>query len=314
MLFASPVRHRMVFCLAVLLLMAPLFGTGEAARLDPAGTSLYSFGLHLFQLGEYYRAITELKRFSLLFPRHQRQPAAYVLIGLALQENGRYDAAMVYFQGLRQRHKAADVDRIAAFKLGELRFVQQQYDQAVKHFQHFLNAFPDGPLAHRTTYLLGLSWALTQRPHQAQQVLKTLSPHHPFFDQALALRHELSPTMPSAPKSPRLAGTLGGILPGAGHLYLGKPRHALTAFLLNGLFITGAVYALLEGLEAVTAILLYFETGWYLGNINSAVEGAREINLRHRQARHDYLRTTYAPPGLTLRQMQMPSLGLRLTF
>jgi hypothetical protein len=117
---------------------------------------------------------------------------------------------------------------------------------------------------------------------------------------------------PRPSKSPRTAGILAGILPGAGHLYLGKPRHAITALLLNGLFLAGATFSFLEGLEATGAILLYFETGWYLGNINSAREGAREFNRRQVQDVQNQLYTTYVPPNLTFKQL--PGLGLNIQF
>jgi TM2 domain-containing membrane protein YozV len=117
---------------------------------------------------------------------------------------------------------------------------------------------------------------------------------------------------PSPSKSPRVASILAGILPGAGHLYLGKPRHAITALLLNGLFLAGATFSFLEGLEATGVILLYFETGWYLGNINSARAGAHEFNRRQRQDAQDQLYTTYVPPSLTLKQL--PGLSLRIKF
>jgi hypothetical protein len=66
--------------------------------------------------------------------------------------------------------------------------------------------------------------------------------------------------------------------------------------------------------HATGLILLYFETGWYLGNINSAVEGATDYNLRQQQARRDHLLSTYAPSPLNLRQLQGPGIGLRLSF
>ena len=83
-----------------------------AAALDDApGTHLYAFGLHLFQLGEYYRATTELQRFTLLFPGHRRSRVARLLIGLALQEDGLYDDALSQFQKLRQVDASTDVGR-----------------------------------------------------------------------------------------------------------------------------------------------------------------------------------------------------------
>jgi hypothetical protein len=60
--------------------------------------------------------------------------------------------------------------------------------------------------------------------------------------------------------------------------------------------------------------LLFFETGWYLGNINSAVSGARDINLQQQEARRQHLRAAYALPQLTLERLHTPGIGLRLSF
>ena len=165
-----------------------------------------------------------------------------------------------------------------------------------------------------TQYLLGLSWALDGQFSQAQRVFAALPARDPLAQQALALQEELRLTPPPQPKSPQVAGILSGILPGAGHLYAGKPLQAVTAFALNGVFLAGAAYAFHERLEATGAILLFFETGWYLGGINSAMDAARDANRQQQRALADHLRTTYTPPVLTFRALQMPGLGLRLTF
>src|SRR5262249_44538952 len=115
-------------------------------------------------------------------------------------------------------------------------------------------------------------------------------------------------------KSPQVAAVLSGILPGAGHLYAGKPLQALTAFALNGAFLAGAAYAIHEKLNVTGAILLFFETGWYLGGINSARDAAREANQQQQRAFTEHLKATYAPPVLTFQILQAPGLGLRLTF
>jgi len=132
----------------------------QAQQGEATDTQVYDFGLHLFQLGDYYRAITEFKRFSLLFPGHERQPAAELFIGLALQEDQAYDDAFTHFQRWHLVDDPTDATRVAAFKLGELRFQQGQYRQAVGYFRGFLDTYPDGPLVSHSKYMLGLSWAL----------------------------------------------------------------------------------------------------------------------------------------------------------
>jgi TolA-binding protein len=289
-------------------------GTAQAQREAATDTSVYGFGLHLFHLGDYYRAITEFKRFSLLFPHDPRQPAAQLLIGLALQEDKAYDDAFAHFQQWPLTDDPTDATRVAAFKLGELRFLQGQYRQAVLYFQGFLETYPDGPLVSHTRYMLGLSWALDGQFSRAQQALQAIPARDPFAPRALALQEELRHAPPLQSKSPQVAGILSGIFPGAGHLYAGKPLQALTAFALNGAFLAGAAYAIHEKLNVTGAILLFFETGWYLGGINSARDAAREANRQQQRAFTEHLKATYAPPVLTFQVLQAPGLGLRLTF
>lgn len=284
-----------------------------ALAAEPAhGASVYAFGRHLLELGEYYRAITELKRFSLLFPADPRQPAAQMLLGFAYEALGDDASAIDYFRRLQQTEDDSDFNRLALFKLGEMRLQQRQYQQATQLFQRFLSQFPHGALTARSTYLLGVTHALEGKAPAAKRLLMSLSPGGPWADRARAVRDALDVAGPRPSKSPRVAGILAGMLPGAGHLYLGKPRHAITALLLNGLFLAGATFAFLEGLEATGVILLYFETGWYLGNINSAKAGAREFNRRQLHDMQNQLYTTYVPPGLTLKQL--PGLGLHIKF
>ena len=286
----------------------------QAQQGQAADTHVYDFGLHLFQTGDYYRAITEFKRFSLRFPGHELEPAAELFIGLAWQEEQAYDDAFTHFQRWRLVDDPTDATRVAAFKLGELRFQQGQYRQAIGYFQGFLDLYPDGPLVSHSKYMLGLAWALDGQISEAQQVFATLPARDPLAQQALALQDELRRKPPPQLKSPQVAGILSGVLPGAGHLYAGKPLQALTAFALNGIFLAGAAYAFHEKLEATGAILLFFEAGWYLGGINSAMDAARDANRQQQKAFTDHLRATYAPPVLTFQRLQAPGLGLRLTF
>jgi TolA-binding protein/TM2 domain-containing membrane protein YozV len=298
----------------MLLLAAAPVVSAEAESTGGNPEQVYGFGLHLLRLGDYYRAVTELKRFTLLFPRHQQHDAAQVLIGLALQSDAAYNDALAHFQWLSQFNGEAHAAQVASFKLGEIPFSQGQYRLSARNWQRFLNDAPQGPLARRSAYLLGLSWWLDGQHTEASGAWSLLRDGDPLSERASALRMEARQLAPPLHKSPAVAGVLSGVLPGAGHLYIGKPLQALTAFLLNGLFLAGAAYAVHEGLEGTAAILLFFETGWYLGTINSARAGAQEFNRRQRQAATDRLLATYSLPPLDLEQLQLPALGLRVRF
>jgi hypothetical protein len=71
-----------------------------------------------------------------------------------------------------------------------------------------------------------------------------------------------------------------GVLPGLGYLYDGYKRTALTAFLVNGLFLWGTAEAFRAGDEGVGAAVGGIGLGWYTGNIYGSVVSARRANLK----------------------------------
>lgn len=81
-------------------------------------------------------------------------------------------------------------------------------------------------------------------------------------------------------KSVAAAQGLNALIPGAGYLYIGQKKSALTAFLLNGLFITAAVQFFLHNHVAAGIITTGFEAGWYFGGIYGAGEEAKYYNER----------------------------------
>jgi tetratricopeptide (TPR) repeat protein len=81
-------------------------------------------------------------------------------------------------------------------------------------------------------------------------------------------------------KSVATAQCLNALLPGAGYLYIGQRKSALTAFLLNGLFIAAATQFFLHKHIAAGIITTGFETGWYFGGIYGAGEEAKYYNER----------------------------------
>ena len=81
-----------------------------------------------------------------------------------------------------------------------------------------------------------------------------------------------------AKKSPEKAQILNAVLPGAGYLYLGQQKTALTALLVNAIFILATYELFHHGYVAPALFTLSLESGWYLGGINGAGLGAKEYN------------------------------------
>ncbi|MES2345620.1 MAG: tetratricopeptide repeat protein [Chlamydiota bacterium] len=81
-------------------------------------------------------------------------------------------------------------------------------------------------------------------------------------------------------KSIPRAQWLNTVLPGAGYLYVGQKQTALTAFLLNGLFIGATYYFFHQGNIPAGIIFTSFEAGWYFGGIYGAGQDAKFYNER----------------------------------
>ena len=106
----------------------------------------------------------------------------------------------------------------------------------------------------------------------------------------------------SKKKSVSTAEALNAVIPGAGYFYLGQKRSALTAFLLNGLFIYATYEFFHKGNIAAGIITLSFETGWYFGGIYGAGEEAKYYNERiYNQEAQNLMETKKIYPFFMLR-------------
>jgi hypothetical protein len=79
-------------------------------------------------------------------------------------------------------------------------------------------------------------------------------------------------------KSVAKAQSFNALLPGAGYFYLGQKKSALTALLLNGLFIAAMYEFFHHHHLAAGFITTSFEMGWYFGGIYGAGEEAKYFN------------------------------------
>jgi hypothetical protein len=131
-----------------------------------------------------------------------------------------------------------------------LRFIQQQYPERAE--------------------TLALSSALLQG---SIDTLRARTPLEPYLQDLLTCYD-------ADKKSVKQAQALNAVLPGAGYLYLGQKQSALTAFLLNGLFIAASVYFFHQGNVSAGVICTSFEAGWYFGGITGAGLEAKFYNER----------------------------------
>lgn len=109
----------------------------------------------------------------------------------------------------------------------------------------------------------------------------------------------------SKSKSPKAAQLLNALLPGAGYWYVGQKQTAVTALLINSLFIAAAAHFIDHRNTAAAIITLSLESGWYLGGITGAGLAARTYN--------EHLYQCYADK-ITQKEQLFPLVMLKYSF
>jgi tetratricopeptide (TPR) repeat protein len=244
---------------------------------------------------DLYRAITSFKRAVVLLPLEQ--------LGRRLQLE--YEIALCYFIG--ERYPEA----LGAIENGNLSLATA--------------AFP----AYRELLLILYECYLqTGQPAKAATAWRKLGELDPSFaDQAMlsaALRHGDLPSLRyleerrppegltdllgqyrRSAKSVGKAQTLNAVLPGLGYWYVGQRQSAITAALLNGLFIFGTYQLFSRGLWPAGIFTGSLELGWYFGGIYGGGEAAHLYNER--------LYERIVVPQLCQRRL-FPVMMLRFSF
>lgn len=91
------------------------------------------------------------------------------------------------------------------------------------------------------------------------------------------------------PSSPLVAGLASAIIPGAGQVYVGEYQTAAISFVLNSLFLLSTIELSKKDLGFTAALSGIAFSTVYLGNIISAVNGAKALNKKILENRNQQL-------------------------
>ena len=241
---------------------------------------LVQFAEQLMREGEYYRAITEYRRFLFSYPDDPRQAMIHFRIGIALYRGQRYEDAFLTFREVVERYPETQYARQAWLWQGESLMRQTRYKEAEQVYTEILDRSPVDEVSHHAQYQRAWALLYQRQWRAAAEHLQRIPPESHLYRASQHLAEEVPRGEQLPHKSPLIAGLLSGILPGSGQLYNGRVGDALLAFFLNGLFVVGVIEAIHHDEFAIAGVLSFFESAWYSGNIYGAVNGAHKHN-RH---------------------------------
>lgn len=241
---------------------------------------------HFFNTGDYYRAITEYKRFLFFFPQSLQIEEVYFKMARSYLKGQKWEEAVLTLDRLQKQFPNSS-RRGEVYLLQGLSYLgKREYTQAHYFFQQASVASPGTPIAHEAHFQKGRAYIEEEKYKEAAQAFREIDRSSPLFPRGEYWAQGLEKINEVPQKSPGTAGLLAAILPGAGHLYCERYRDATMAFLLNAAFIWGMVEAFQHENYALGGILTFFELGWYSGNIYSAISSAHKYN---KQKKKEYL-------------------------
>lgn len=217
---------------------------------------------------DLYQAITAFKRASFLLPpadQERRNQLNYDTL-LAYYLGGKYSDTIYTFEStsLRTTNPQFTPYHDLLVMLYDSHSRLKQNEQVDALMQYMTTQYPE------TAQKLALSQTLLRGNIPA---LQKEAPSHPEIQTLLdQYDHEK--------KSVKAAQLFNALVPGAGYLYVGQAQSAITAFLLNGLFIWASVYFFQHGNTAAGIIFTSVEAGWYFGGIYGAGQEAKLYNER----------------------------------
>jgi tetratricopeptide (TPR) repeat protein len=248
--------------------------------------------------GEYYRAVTEYKKFLILFPDSGKADYASFEIAMAYFKGEEYGAAARSFQAMREKYPESSYAIQAGYLEGSSQWKLKNYDRARMALEALVEQHPQSEYAPRSLVVICLAALDENKAEVSRQALKRFLdqyPGHPGVQNVKEAAVQLDRYQELPEKSPELAGFLSAILPGSGYIYAEHYGDGITAFLINGLFIAGTITAIHQENYGVAGIVGGVGVPFYLGNIYGSANAAKKWNLGVRNEVIQKIHLTLSP-------------------
>jgi len=237
------------------------------------------FSSDLFEAEEYYRAITEAKRYISVFSNGPNIEDMYKLIGDSYLMSKEWPKAIHAYSEFILKFPASPYINQVLFNKATCLVKTSDYEEAIRLFQQII----DNPDPQKKSESIRWKILLLINENKFEEIEKLLDDD--FTSQNLKNKIDIIERTVDVKKnirykSPKVAGAMSAVLPGSGQFYNERYKDGIVSFLLNSLFILGAYKAYDNDNYAVGGILTVFEAGWYTGNIYSAVNGAYKYNRK----------------------------------
>lgn len=242
----------------------------------------FRYAKHLMADMDYYRAISEYKRYLFLCPNTSEINEARYNIGLSYFLAGRYKEVIDWNEEMVSRNYSENRLLILT---GKSNYRLENSSIAFDLFSEILNDNPDLSEYNQACYYSGLSLVQVERFTEAAGYFHRVEANSPYYQNSQTYIDYLSIGQFYDSKKPNIAGMLS-IIPGAGYLYTSHYHTAAASFIVNGLLFWASYNAFQNDRTAEGIIFSTFFVGFYVGNIYGSVQSAHRYNDYHRDLFH----------------------------
>ena len=231
---------------------------------------------------EYYRAITEYKKFLILFPESDKADYAFFKVGMAYYHGEEYESSAKALTSLSEKYPTSDYAPEARYFEGLGYWKLKKYQKARAALEGVAASYPDSkyaPLALVANAMLALDQDNVNASRQGMEKLIQTYPDDPGslgVKEALRLLDQYQ-NLPR--KSETLAGIMSAVVPGSGYIYAEHYGDGITAFIINALAIAGTITAVYHENYAVAGIVGGIGLPFYFGNIYGSANAAKKWNI-----------------------------------
>src|ERR1043166_2195344 len=160
------------------------------ATTEPIGFSadqLLIFAEQLMREGEYFRAITEYRRFLFYYPDDPRRAMVHFTIGLAFYRGESYREALQTFQEVTQRYPNTAYGKQAWLWQGESLIRQGQYTTAEQLYTELTERFPHERIGQQARYQRAWTLLYRRQWRDAATQFQQVAPESPLYQSAQSL-------------------------------------------------------------------------------------------------------------------------------
>lgn len=244
---------------------------------------IYSYATTLHHEGNYKAAVIEFRRILMYYPETQLRLPVTKSISYCFFNDGLYLDAVSWAQDVNKNENIEPIEKDEMnYLIGLSYFHVKNYSLARNYFDQLAS---QAEYKDQSVLMTGIAHAREMNWAKAENTFSTIDSSSSLFPKAQELKLLAQNGNRIKFKSTTTAGVLS-IVPGLGYLYDGYPQTALSAFLVNSLFIWGTHQAFENNNQGLGYVMAILSFGWYTGNIYGSVVTAQRKNLK---TTNDYL-------------------------